>query len=123
METLSVTIQVPWSRIDDLLCSAFENGSRYWAVCTSSKDPPAEQHRAKVEYNYQKCMYPGGYCMLRDIEAEKTYRLDYTVLLRGLSTFAQKEPKHFADFMSENDDAVTGDVFLQCCLFGEVVYG
>jgi hypothetical protein len=25
--------------------------------------------------------------------------------------------------LNENDDADTGDVFLQLCLFGEVVYG
>jgi len=25
--------------------------------------------------------------------------------------------------LSDNDDDGTGDVFLQCCLFGEIVYG
>ena len=32
-------------------------------------------------------------------------------------------PRHLADFMSESDDASTGDVFLQLCIFGSVVYG
>jgi hypothetical protein len=31
-------------------------------------------------------------------------------------------PRHFADFLNEKADAVTGDAFLQCCLFGEVIY-
>jgi len=32
-------------------------------------------------------------------------------------------PSHYGDAISENDDAGTGDVYLQCCLFGEVIYG
>jgi hypothetical protein len=32
-------------------------------------------------------------------------------------------PRHFADVLNENDDAGTGDVFLQCCLFGEIIFG
>lgn len=31
--------------------------------------------------------------------------------------------QHFADFLAGNDDATTGDIFLQLCLFGEVIYG
>ncbi len=27
------------------------------------------------------------------------------------------------DMLAENDDATTGDVFLQCALFGELVFG
>jgi hypothetical protein len=41
----------------------------------------------------------------------------------GLQVMADKYPKHFADFMSEEDDCVTADVFLQCCLFGDIIYG
>jgi hypothetical protein len=40
-----------------------------------------------------------------------------------LRLMAEKEPRHFADFMQENDDAVTGDVFLQCVLLKAVIYG
>jgi len=36
---------------------------------------------------------------------------------------AEKYPRHFHNFLEENDDAETGDVFIQCCLFGEIVYG
>lgn len=30
--------------------------------------------------------------------------------------------KHYGDFISGNDDAITGDVFLQCLAFGEIRY-
>jgi hypothetical protein len=36
---------------------------------------------------------------------------------------AREYGRHFSDMIAENDDATTADVFLQCCLFGELVYG
>jgi hypothetical protein len=32
-------------------------------------------------------------------------------------------PRHYADLVEENDDAITGDVFLQLAVFGELIYG
>jgi len=51
------------------------------------------------------------------------WKLDLDACKRGLQVMAEEYPRHFADFMSENEDAETADVWLQCCLFGEVVYG
>lgn len=54
----------------------------------------------------------------------RTERLDRESIARGLQLFAQGAwAKHFGAWMSDNDDAVTADVFLQLCLFGDVVYG
>jgi hypothetical protein len=36
---------------------------------------------------------------------------------------SEKFPEHWADFINENDDAITGDIFVQCCVFGDTVYG
>lgn len=41
----------------------------------------------------------------------------------GLSLMSRDYPNHFADFMAENEDAETADVFVQCCIFGNIVYG
>ena len=49
--------------------------------------------------------------------------LDGDAVQRGLQTMAEKYPRHWGDFIRENEDAITGDVFIQCCLLGEVVYG
>lgn len=53
----------------------------------------------------------------------ETYTLDYMAIQKGLEIMAEKYPSHWADFVGGNDDADTGDVFLQCALFGEVIYG
>ena len=47
--------------------------------------------------------------------------LDRDKIKAGLALLA--ETRHWDDFMCENEDGTTGDVFLQLCLFGEVVFG
>lgn len=42
---------------------------------------------------------------------------------RGLELMRDKYPRHYADLVEENDDAITGDVFLQLAVFGELIYG
>jgi hypothetical protein len=54
--------------------------------------------------------------------ASDVFRLDLNSIGRGLDDLATKYPRHFADLVNENSDAVTADVLLQCCLFGELVY-
>lgn len=49
--------------------------------------------------------------------------IDLDGITRGLAVMLAKEPRHFADVLAENDDAITADVFVQCCVFGEVVHG
>jgi len=41
----------------------------------------------------------------------------------GLQTFAVKVPDQFAEFLNDNEDANTGDCFLQCLILGDIVYG
>ena len=36
---------------------------------------------------------------------------------------AQEYPQHFLDAVTENDDAITADVFFQCIVFNDVIYG
>jgi hypothetical protein len=42
---------------------------------------------------------------------------------RGMDVMQEKYPQHWADIINESDDANTADVFLQCVVFGEVIYG
>ena len=44
-------------------------------------------------------------------------------VLTGLTIMAEKYPKHWADFLEEDGDNDTADVFIQCCVLGDVVYG
>ena len=134
-KTLKVktTVEVPLQRVADLLVSAFEGGSGYWAVEAKALGLAANK-AVRLSFgtgedgdNYYPRIirYPlsGGVTMVRDSDESKWHRLDMAAIERGLYLMAQKYPKHFADFVAENDDAGTADVFLQLALLGEVVYG
>ena len=124
-----ISVEIPWNRIQDLLCCAFEGGSNSWYKITEFGEPANFEIRTDPGRIFRHMDYPvndGGYliivCMNED-KPQTLYRLDRCTLEKGLHRFAKKYPKHFGDFVQENDDAITGDVFLQTCLFGEIVYG
>lgn len=130
---MQVTIEVNDKRIADLLCSAFEGGSNYWYRIEQYIAPPADNlYKWDTDTVYRRVQYPmsvGGALVISDAMATEqdnvsTGRLDRESIARGLQLFAQGfNVQHFGNWMAERDDAETGDVFLQLCLFGEVVYG
>ncbi len=50
-------------------------------------------------------------------------RFDYAAIQTGIASMVEKDPKHFADFMAEDDDALTFDVAWQHIIFGKTIYG
>jgi hypothetical protein len=128
---LPVTITVPAERVADLLCSGFEGGTRYWAKIVGKRRPKTivvlGDHWADTAANpYPHIHYPlseGGSITVLDTDTGKKHILDLSAIQRGLAAMQEKAPRAFGDLLAENDDAFTGDVFIQCCLFGEVIYG
>lgn len=110
-----------------LLCSALEGGSNYWYSFEKANQGTGDANpfAGKNPDAYTAAFSIGGSIVIRDTEADKPkkYTLDRAAMVRGLGIMATKYPKHFGNFMSEDGDAITGDVFLQCCVFGEVIYG
>jgi len=123
-----ITHEVSLYEISNLLCSALEGGSNYWYLIDEYIEPSAIVFRTMEGHNFPHIDYPlneGGALVFSVPEDEdgKTYRLDLAVIEKGLQLMAEKHSSDFADFVSENYDANTGDTFLQLCLFGEIVYG
>lgn len=125
---MKIMIDVEMRRIQDLLCCAMEGGSNYW--CRIDKfNPPSEfKNRldktmliAHVDYPTN----PGGSLILSDREDTEFSNkvLDIDACVKGLNVMVRDYPEHFAQFMSGNEDANTGDIFLQCCLFEKVIFG
>lgn len=81
--------------------------------------------------------FVGGAIVLEEIVDErsgktKAHRFDLEAIKRGLSLMAhggpegkhwECGPRHFTDWVNEEDDATTADIFLQCCVLGDIVYG
>lgn len=125
-------IEISSERIETLLCSAFEGGSNYWANYDYIVEIDIYDKFVGVElpkmYAYEFPLYDVGFVAFRQYDEDtgeniQTDYLDKRALIKGAKIMAKKYPRHFKDFIEENDDGITGDVYLQCCLFGEIVYG
>lgn len=109
-------------RLANLLVGAFEGGSNYWIDYTDVKAGPTVGKAWGERQPFYGAPFSGGAIVIQPLDWDGEVTLDHTALLRGLEVMANKYPHHFADAMTEHDDATTADVFLQCCLFGTLVY-
>lgn len=140
VKTISVVQELTIGDVQDILCSAFEGGSNYWYRIEEfikptefthySWGPPEEGKQQEVFRHIDYPTNPGGALLISDFhgtdgveEDMVVKRLDLESIEKGLNTMAKQYPHHFKNVMSDSADAETGDVLLQCCLFGKLVYG
>ena len=50
------------------------------------------------------------------------HRITMDNVRKGLELMRDDYPRHYADLVEENDDAITGDVWLQLAVFGDIIY-
>lgn len=106
-----------------LLCSAFEGGSNYWYRIDGYEYPEGKTRR-DFEFPHIGVPFAGGTIKVSAPEdGKKVYRLNQKALERGWALMRDRYPRHYADAMEGTDDAETGDVFLQLCLFGDIIFG
>lgn len=133
--TVQSPVEVSESRVRDLIVSAFEGGSNYWVGKIDQKYPnnlSLKDFRTGGKFSIPGDYYPGYIlvpfqdgCSLEITpdDETKSYTLNAASMRRGLEMMVTKAHSHWVDFLNEDDDATTADVFLQLCLFGEIVYG
>ena len=120
MFTIKTTRSVDDSQIENILTSALETSvCNYWLTLTGYRKPrgPVPEYRQ----GYPLGRY--GYLEFQVEDGTKRYRLGRRAIQKGLQVMAEKDPCAFDDLVTEHDDANTADVFMQCCLLGEVIYG
>ena len=122
---LSVTVTIPttvtYQRLSDLLCNAIEGGSNYWCTTIDRKGGITKE---QAPYRQDVPFVDGGWLDVDwcDRDDAPVKRIDLEAVKKGLTVMAEKYPQHYSNFLMENDDAETGDVFLQCIVFGDVIY-
>lgn len=124
-------IVITKERLDDLLCSAFEGGASYWAITGVTQQ---QKDVVEAEFAYQVCLNGGEIEVFDAEEPDKKLgvlnakRLEVALqcMALGQNEKGESKPalkKHFDNFINENDDAETADVFMQMAVMGEIVFG
>jgi hypothetical protein len=137
---MQIGVAIPDQLISDLIITAIEQGCGYWASQAKFFDNSLEGKPTRSITDHP--MYDLSSIIIVEAEGENgetehTLRFstirtefnsqhrvrDFTQIKRGLTDMAAKYPRHFANIISDDHDAETADVFLQCCILGDVVYG
>ena len=133
---VTVQIEIPDSRVADLLEAGFDGGASYWIGEATLVAPEGPIFDDGVTGGRSKLVaYPlseGGRVEIvtvddvEDLEEgvtpEKKF-INRDLIHYALGIMSTRYPRHFATFMAENEDAETGDVLLQLAALGEIVYG
>lgn len=122
---VNATFKVSRQQVAGALWRAF--GSQItWFKVVEVIEPPTLRFRSIEHLALRMVDYPlneGGSIGIVSTEpSSDVFRLDLKSIRRGLEDLATKYPRHFADLVNEDTDAITADVLLQCCLFGELIY-
>jgi hypothetical protein len=122
---VNATFKVSRQQVAGALWRAF--GSQItWFKVVEIIEPPTLRFRSIEHLTLRMVDYPlneGGSIGIVSTEpSSNVFRLDLKSIRRGLEDLATKYPRHFADLVNENTDAITANVLLQCCLFGELIY-
>jgi len=119
--------RIPRSQVAQLLAIILSSGPNASYEIVDSRRPPAFGFRSDPRFIFRELDYPlndGGWlALVRKGLTSDGRRLDLESIGDGLNVMAMNYPRHFADFLNEAADAITADAFLQCCLFGALIYG
>lgn len=117
--------KVSRQQVANTLWHAF-TGEIPWFTITETVAPQTIKFRSIDQVSPGIVDYPlneGGVVRVVSTGAKpEIFELRLDVITRGLDVLASRYPRHFADLVNENCDAITADVLLQCCFFGELLY-
>jgi hypothetical protein len=121
-EKYTTTVEVSPRHIADQIVTAIEGGVGYWL----EKFEPVKGHeRATTEpwYDDEKVWSDDFLVKCSVIEEEKTFEFTPQSIRDGLQWLAANRAHRIEQILQETGDADTADVFLQACLFKDIVYG
>ena len=128
---MQILIDIPNKRITDLLTTAFESPLGDWSHEANFKGDKSWLKPKDIWYDQPELLaldnwsFEAVYDLADEEEGNGNGKklIKFADLQTGLQKMAMKSGRHFGDFMNENEDTITGDVFIQYVIFGEVIYG
>lgn len=120
--------------VANIICNAVEGNHMTTSWCAGfhlkSDAPKPQDEDARQPWYCNRNLYNGAFVIeVTEIVDESTgktkvHTITRESIHRGINIMADKWPAHFADMVSEDGgDAITADVFLQCVVLGDIVYG
>ena len=132
MTEFTTTKTVDPQRIADMFVGAIEGGSAYWCQgFVLSKLPVFEKTEGDIWYSNGTFWAADDYEVTAKFDDPDQPEGNYAGVKiikpedvqKGLQLMAEKYPRHFTDMIQEQDDATTADVFFQCVVLQDVIYG
>lgn len=110
---VKVVRTVDWEMLEGLFITACEGGSNYWCKELTPLGPDElGAYGAMTE----------GFTVV-DGESGKKHSVSKADIKKACQLFAEKFSDRFTQSIGGMGDAEDGDIFLQLCVFGEVIYG
>lgn len=134
----TVEVEINWDHVANAMVSVVEGGYSPWfgRLDEDQTDETSVRLRAELIAAGKIWWCEGVYydqggklvlCYDRPEDDEGTFEGKMTVgqaeFKAGFAKMAKEAPRHFGDFVAENGDAITDDVFVQMVLFGDIIYG
>ena len=118
----TASVEVSHRFIADQMVTALEGGVGYWL---ESFKPVKGKERVTVEpwYDDEKFWAEDFLVEAKVIDESKKYQLTPDSIKKGLQYLVNHHAWRIDQILKENGDAETADVFLQACLFEDIVYG
>ena len=133
---MKVTIEVSESHMLNMLCNA-TYGNDYLEIVDGEGDKVSEWVKktpnAMEGYDLAECWEPRVFAYLKankdhefkflDTYSEDVVGLTWENMCGGMLKMSADQVSHMSDLLEGRDDYITADVWLQCSLFGDVIYG
>lgn len=118
LEPMRFDLRIHPDQIADVILRA---GISHWCCWVKHSEVPVPGVPKNEWAQYQPCV--DGSIEFKVSGSGRKYYLDQKALQRAIQIVADKYPAHLPGLVNDHDrDNRTGDVLIQCALFGEVRY-
>jgi hypothetical protein len=130
--TLHVELELPGDYLANVICSGIESGIAYWSSEVEFSNVPFPGIDELMQ-RYHQPLAERGFIRIRERSDQRNsgrrrdgwHVLDRAALIRAVKVIVEKYPHHAGAVLGDQSkqDATTGDVLIQCAIFGEIFYG
>jgi len=127
MNIINRRLEISDEMIEDVICSAFEGGSTYWADNVSCEDREDMKKVGGWKHEYlTRTKKKDAVLFIHDMFDEKKYPITKKSIIDALQKMDDPKnscTKALGRILDMTYDAGDADLVLQMACFGEVVYG